>query len=103
MSEDSMTFELPIDWYSPESLTTRYVNNIVVQHTEHEFTLSFFETIPPIVTGTPEEQEAQLQSLKSVRAECVSRIIVSPERMKDFIKALQINLEKFRVKKDDLE
>jgi hypothetical protein len=34
---------LPIEWHVPDELVTRYANNLLVQHTEHEFILSFFE------------------------------------------------------------
>lgn len=81
--------QLPLEWHLPEDLPSHYVNNIVVQQTPHEFIISFFETLPPLILGSPEEQQQQLEALTSVRAKCVARIIVNPNRMKDFIQALQ--------------
>ena len=89
---------LPIEWIVPEDIVGRYATNIVIQHSEHEFIISFFEVWPPIVLGTPEETEAQLEKIEAVRAECVARLIVSAERLPVFIKVLQDNLETYRSK-----
>lgn len=81
--------QLPIEWYVPEDLLSCYANNIVVQQTPHEFIISFFETLPPLIIGSLEEQKHQLEGLKSIRAKCVARILVNPNRMGEFIQALQ--------------
>ena len=86
---------LPIEWQLPEGIVSRYANNIVVQQTEHEFILSFFEIQPPLLLGSPEEQAAKLEALGAVRAECVARIIISPSRIQSFIEVLQRNYENF--------
>lgn len=86
---------LPIEWQLPEGTISRYANNIVVQHTEHEFILSFFEIQPPLLLGSPEEQAAKLVALGAVRAECVARIIMSPSRIQSFIEVLQRNYENY--------
>ncbi len=94
---------LPIEWYCPKDLVSRYANNITVQHTEHEFIVSFFEVRPPLILGSGEEKKARLEQLGSVRAECVTRIIVAAENMPGFVEALQENLEKYRSEKAQLE
>ena len=38
--------KLPIEWYIAEDLKSQYATNIVIQHTDQEFLISFFE--PPI-------------------------------------------------------
>ncbi len=89
---------LPIEWHVPENVVSRYATNMVVQHTEHEFIISFFEATPPLAVGSPEEQRVQLQETKSVRAECIIRIIVTAGRMQNFVQVLQGNLEAYRNK-----
>jgi Protein of unknown function (DUF3467) len=91
---------LPIEWHFPEHITSRYATNLVVQHTEHEFTISFFELHPPLLLGSPEERKAQLEHIKSVRAECVARIIVAAERMPEFLKVLQGQLEAYQTSRE---
>ena len=104
MAEKQEQFvKLPIEWHSPEELVSRYANNIIVQHTPHEFIVSFFETRPPLVVGEPEELAKQLESMKSVRSVCVARIIINPDRMGEFIKALQVNYQNYLSKNSDEE
>jgi len=85
---------IPLEWHIPEGMVSRYATNIVVQHSAHEFTVSFFEVNPPVILGSIEERKAALQQMGSVRAECIARIIIAPGRMPAFIKALQTNMEK---------
>lgn len=89
--------EVPIEWHIPDSIVSQYATNMVVQHTEHEFIISFFDTRPPLIVGAPTKEV--LEKLRSVRAECVARIVVAHARMPDFVKALEINLEKSLAKK----
>jgi hypothetical protein len=89
---------LPIEWHCPEGLISRYATNLVVQHAEHEFYISFFEIMPPLVLGAPEERKAKLEEIESVRAECVARVIVPAGQMPVFIKTLQSNWEAYRSK-----
>ena len=92
---------LPIEWYVPANMAGRYATNIVVQHVEHEFIISFFEVQPPMLLGTPEERKAQLEEAKAVRAVCVARVIVAAERMPSFLKVLQDNLETYHSKLEE--
>jgi hypothetical protein len=85
--------ELLIEWHVPENLKSNYATNMVVQYTGEEFVISFFEVKPPIILGSPEEIKSALPKLESVRAECLAQIIVSPKRMKKFIKAMQTHLD----------
>ena len=92
---------VPVEWHYPEELLSRYATNMIVQHSDHEFVIQFFEVLPPLVLGTPEEQKVQLGGIKSVRAECVARVIVAPERMPEFVRVLQDNLEKYHSKREE--
>lgn len=85
---------IPIEWYFPEGLVSRYAANFVVQRGQNEFILSFFEVYPPIVLGEPEEQKAALDHLESVRAECVARIIVAPQQLLALADLLQDQIDK---------
>ena len=78
--------EFLIEWYVPENIKSHYATNMVVQYTGEEFVISFFEVKPPIILGSPDEIKSLREKIESVKAECLSRIIVSPKRMKTFIK-----------------
>jgi hypothetical protein len=91
--EQSGEIELPIEWYIPDAIASTHVTNLVIQYTPSEFIVSFFEIKPPMLVGVPNKEV--LESIKSIRADCVARIIVSPDRMPGFVNALQTNLENF--------
>ena len=87
---------LSIDWHIPENAQSRYANNVLVQSTQHEIIISFFETqIPPLI-GTATENAARLKEIGSVRADLVSRIIVAPGILPAMISALQTGLETYQ-------
>ncbi len=75
----------------------QYATNLVVQHTEHEFIISFFRASPPIMLEPLEEAKARALELGKVRAECVARIVVAPGRMPEFVEVLQQNLARYKL------
>lgn len=99
MSEQKVIkLELPIDWQFPAGLVSRYATHLIVQHTEHEFVLSFFEVLPPTVFGPPEQVNSKIDALASIPAECVARIVVAADRMPSFVQVLDDNLERYQAK-----
>ena len=95
MGETQEKIGVPIEWRVPDSIVTRYANQMVAQFQEGEFIISFFEVRAPVLLGTPEERRAQLMKLNSVPAECVARIVVAAERMPEFVNALKMNLDRY--------
>jgi len=88
---------VPIETYFPDDLQTKYSTHMAVQHTQHEFTIFFFEAHPFPVVGTPKEIKETLEKM-TISGECVARIVVAKDRMPDFVKALQKNLKNFNQK-----
>ncbi len=88
--------ELPVSFDPGKDVVTRYATNLVVQHTEHEFVISFYEAEIPPLLGSPEENKARLQRLGEVQTKCVARVVVAPGRMAEFVKVLEANLQKFQ-------
>ncbi len=84
---------LPIEWHVSENIQSRYASNVFVQAGQYELILSFFETNLPMLTGSPEENQAKLLQLGAIRAECVAQIIVDPDLVPKLIKALQASLD----------
>jgi hypothetical protein len=85
---DEVSKELSIEWYVPADLVSRHATNIVAQYAEGEYIISFFEIVPPMVLGEPEERLKQIEQLASVRAQCVARIVVPMHKMESFIGVL---------------
>ena len=94
---------LRLEWHVPEDMACQYATNLVVQQSEHEFIISFFNAPPPILIGSPEEIRDQLQQLGSVRADCVARIIVASSRMPEFVQVLQDGLKKYLSRPQETE
>jgi len=85
-----------IELHIPENLATTYANHFVVQRTQNESILLFFEIKPPLLLGTPEEVQEQRKNLKSVRAICVARIAASNKFIPEIVKAIEDQQERFR-------
>jgi hypothetical protein len=68
---------VPLEWEIPFDTSTIYANNVVVQYSEHECYLLFFEGTPPFVAATtPEEAIAAYDKVKSIKAKCVARVAI---------------------------
>jgi len=101
--ESSDRIELPIDIHVPDTLRNQYVHNLIVQPGNHEITLFFFETqIPPYI-GSPEATREYLLKKGSIRFECVSKLTVAPQLVREIIKALQIGLDNYNASKSNEE
>ena len=92
MSEEDKGFGIPLEFEIPTDIPTLYATNITIQHTEHEYILSFYEIREPVLLGSREENLETLKKLGSVKARCIARIAVAPGRMPLFIKAIQDNM-----------
>ena len=101
MTGERPKVQVPIEWHISEDLDSKYATNLVIQHSEHEFIIDFFEMRHPLILGNPQQVREQREKLESVRAECVARIIVSPDRMQEFIDAIQANLDKYEGKEQE--
>jgi hypothetical protein len=88
-SNDDVDEAVKLLFNIPIGLSSRFAHHMMVQFTEHEMTLSFFELIPPL--GSPDEQR-EAARLTGVRADCVSRVTIPRDRQLDFVKALSFGL-----------
>lgn len=89
-------YELPIEWYIPEDLPTRHITNMTLQHTEHEFILSFYEQRIPILTGSPDQVRDRIMDLKSIRATCVARLVIANGRFEEIAEVIHRAAENYR-------
>lgn len=86
--------QVPMVWSFPSDLVSGYATNMLVQTGESELYVSFFEAPPPVLFG-PEDAK----KLESVTAECIARLVISPDRVAKFIEVLQQQLNAFNEKK----
>ncbi len=98
MAEKDQGMAIRVDFDIPPDFPTRYASNLVVQHTEHDFTITFFDIRPPLLVGTAEEKASQLGAIEAVKAAPIARIIVAASRMAEFVRVLQDNLKTYETK-----
>lgn len=67
-----------------------YANHFVVQHDGPECYLMFFQIQPPVAVG--KRKVTAKAKTTSVKAKCVTRIVMSADRIPDVIRAMQDNL-----------
>jgi hypothetical protein len=86
----------PIEWHVPSELQGRYATLFAVQPGPYEINILFFEPQLPIFGGTPEQIIEQAQKVESVRAECVGKIVVAPERLPELIALLTNAMDNYK-------
>lgn len=75
------TAVIPVRWIVPESVTPRYATNFTLQRTEHEYILSFFQIVPPLIVGGPEQVAEQIQGIHEIQAKCLFQVIIAEDRL----------------------
>ena len=85
---------LTLELTFPNGTASAFSNHMTVQfRSDGIFQLSFFEVAHPIVLGGEEEVLRQMDSIDSVQAPCVSRLVVSAVQMKRMISAFAESYE----------
>jgi len=74
---------IPIKWHVPDTKSSHFASNIVVQILENEFKLSFFEIKPEIRINETDSLPNE------VRADCVASVIINAQKMPRLIEAMQ--------------
>ena len=77
---------LNIVHHFPEGLQLTFSDNIAVQHTPSEFTITFAQVQQPLVT-----KASDYDDMETIKAEVVARIVLTPSKMAEFIQTLQEN------------
>jgi hypothetical protein len=87
--------EVPLQFNLPVDMPSVYATNMLVQASDQEIILSFFEAQPPFFT---EDAKDNIELLKSVgvRADCVAKVIISPARFEGFVGVLNRVAEKIK-------
>ncbi|MDX9865721.1 MAG: DUF3467 domain-containing protein [Anaerolineaceae bacterium] len=100
--------QIKIERLYPKDLQSHFVSNVVVQHQPDIFILSFFEVWPPAILGdSDEEKKDALESIEKVEANCVARLVLTPDKMKEFVEVMTENInayeEMMQIQNDSIE
>jgi hypothetical protein len=83
---------LPIRIEGADEMPVCYSNHIFVTHTRDEFFVTFSQIHPPYLLS-PTRKE--VEQITHASARVVARIALSPNKMKELIKTLKNNYDKF--------
>lgn len=81
---------IPIKWEGVEDCPLVFSNNMLVQHTEHEFIITFAQIHPPLILRDEDAVE-----IKSILAKAAVRVVLPPTRVPELIGILTENYEKY--------
>lgn len=87
--------QIPLVWLGVEDAEIAFVNQLVVQHQGSEFILTFGQQAPPMLFGGPEENIRQAREVEYVPVKVAVRIGLTAQRMAEFVKVMQQNLQKY--------
>lgn len=92
-------FLIPIDLSGSAEMPALHVNQVLIQHTEHEFLVTFYEMLPPPITPDPTRQAEELAKIKAVAARPVAKLVMSPGRARELAAALFENIAAYDSRK----
>lgn len=92
--EEAGSQSVPLVWVGLEDLPVFASNQLIAQHTQQgEFYLSFGLVQLPVILGTPEQREAQMNEIQFVQIKPVARVSMNRKRLEELIEALKASLE----------
>lgn len=87
---------LSVEWIGAEEATIHFANQALGQIVQRgEIVLTFGQAVPPILSGTPEQQVEQVRQISSIQAKTVARLVLTPERVRELVDILQVTLDNY--------
>lgn len=78
-----------VKWVVPPGTQPQFITNFTIQRLQHEYVLSFFQLIPPLIIGSPEQVNEQVGQLHTVEARCISQVVFALDRLPELAKVLE--------------
>lgn len=85
-NEDSI--QIPIHFNMPVGMASVYATNMIIQASEHEVVISFFEAQPPLLSDDDANNIEILQKV-GVRADCVAKVTIAKNRIGGFAQIIK--------------
>lgn len=92
--EEPRSYQLPLEWDGLEDFPIQFTNQMLVQHVNNEFVLTFGYMTPPVFIQPPTEEEVSL--IGSLPIKPIVRLGMTPDRMLELIKVLQENYRNYQ-------
>ena len=90
--------EVSVRYVVPEDNILLFSDGVILQHTDNEFIISFFQSGAPIFLT-----DADRDKITEVNSKCVARIVLSPAQMKKTVDAFKVNFESWASKIETAE
>lgn len=87
---------VPVTWDGIEQAPAIFANNVLVQHTEHEFIITFSLIHPPITLNKSNEELRE--TIRSVVARAAVRVVIPAGRVPEFLQVLNANYQTYRTR-----
>jgi hypothetical protein len=86
---------VPLVWAGLDDATIVYANSFLCQFDQdlQTFILSFGQSTPPVLVGTPDEVKRQAQEIEFIQVKPLLRVSLSEVRFEEFRQALGANLD----------
>jgi hypothetical protein len=76
-----------VEW--PEVGVATHANQLMAQTDGSSMYLTFCQLNPPVVLGTPEERQRQLDQLKSVKAIPIAKLVIPLDAFREMLRVIQ--------------
>ena len=86
--------EIKIKRTNPNNVSPIHVNDMVSSHDDKEFYIQFFEMEPPTFL-----EKEEIDKIEYIEAVMKVKLVMSPEFCEAMVKALNENIEKFKLAK----
>jgi hypothetical protein len=102
MSEgDEGSVQIPLAWVGAEDVSIEFANQIIIQHQGDEFVLTIGQMVGPALIGENARDIAEKIDYVPIRV--LARLGLTEGRMREFVNAMQANLDNFERKRDTLD
>jgi len=83
---------VPVEF--PEGVVAAYANNLTAQRDGRMILLLFSQVTPPIIIGTEEEKQKQIEELRSVKALPVARVAIPVQVVPGMLRVIEDQLQR---------
>ena len=96
-------YTLPLVREGIEDAPILFANDFIIQNQGSEFILTVGQLQPPVLLGTAEERQAQLEKTTYVSVRIIARLGLTEQRMGQLVEVLNQQWDKYKKQKDEIE
>jgi len=103
-SDPPQSIDLPLAWIGYDDVPILFANQLLVQHQQDgSFVIGLGQATAPALIGRPEELAEQAAQIEFVPVRTLARVVVTEAKLREFILALEVNLDRFEQTRERLD